>query len=124
MGQGDDELTNILEESPEDVNYKVGFDDRITYVSPSVKDLFGYEPGELIGINVKQVLTPQSYLKQREGMERAMGENSTKTDILMVEVIKKNGEKVPVEICARFDRDADGNMVGILGTAKVVKITF
>ena len=121
MNQDDDELFQILEESTSDVTYKVGLDDRFTYLSPTVKEMFGYEPEELVGVSIRDILTPEAYQKQREGMEKALGENRTEADVLVLEVKKKNGEKVAVEVCARFDKGADGQVVGILGTAKYVK---
>lgn len=103
----------------EDIVYKVGLDETITYISGPIEKLFGYKPDEVIGTNIKQLLTHESYIKQKEGMMKATTENRVHVDVLTVEVIKKDGEIILVDLCAKFEKDELGKVIGILGSASL-----
>ncbi len=103
----------------DEIVYKVDFDEKITYINGPVKKMFGYEPSEVTGINIKDILTPESYIRQKKGMMKAMTENRVHVDVLTVEIIKKDGGILLVDICAKFEKDDKGKIIGILGSASM-----
>jgi PAS domain S-box-containing protein len=116
-----DELYKLIADNFTDVIYTIGLDEKINFVSPSVEVLFGYKPQEVVGKSVKNFLTPESYRRQNEGMQKALLEQDAEvTEKLTLQAIHKNGELIWVEIHAKFLVNDDEKLVGILGIARDV----
>ncbi len=59
-----EERYRLLAESASDIIWVYDFKrDRLTYVSPSVENLCGYKPEELIGLSIAETMTEESYEK-------------------------------------------------------------
>ncbi|MDY0387175.1 MAG: PAS domain S-box protein [Methanolobus sp.] len=89
------------------------------YVNPSIYSMFGYLPEEWIGSKLsdhcdeKNFTMMTNYIKA--GLERTAGNPGV---VFQAEMMKKNGDKIPVEILAKIVRGDDGLPVAINGTTR------
>jgi PAS domain S-box-containing protein len=113
-----EEQYRLIAQYSADVIYKLTLKDgKYTYVSPSVMQLFGYTDKEILSLNPKEILTPQSYEKQRIGFIKDL-QNGISSSILELEAIHKDGHIVPVEIHVSLVRDEKGEPKEIVGVAR------
>jgi PAS domain S-box-containing protein len=108
----------LITEYSADVIYKMTIkDEKYTFVSPSVERLLGYTDKEALALKPRDVLTPGSYEKQRNELQKDL--RTGKLDsILQLEAVHKNGNIVPVEVHARLVSDENGNPAEIVGVAR------
>jgi PAS domain S-box-containing protein len=91
----------LLADATTDVIMRVGPDGRRLYVSPACRDLFGYEPEELIGLPAGQLVHPDhGDIWAAAGDERA---ETSRNGISRAtyRVVRKNGSTVWVEASRR-----------------------
>jgi PAS domain S-box-containing protein len=95
---------------------------RFTYVSPSVFNLRGFRPEELIGQPVAVSLTPASAEKVDKMLNNAIREfNAGKRENVMIgemEQYTKDGHTVWIEVIASFISDEAGNLVEMMGDSR------
>ena len=95
---------------------------RVTYVSPSVLGLAGYTVEEAMQLPLERLLTPASMQEARRtlaaGLAADAGHGRAGGRTLEVEVVRKDGATVWVELRIGFLRDADGVVRGILAVAR------
>jgi PAS domain S-box-containing protein len=114
----------LLADNIHDVIFILDMNLNYTYVSPSVKILWGYEPIEVVKQHAFETLTPSSMdLSVRVFAEIMELEKSEHRDInisrtLQLETIRKDGTIVWVEVKFSFIRDANQQSVGILGLTR------
>jgi PAS domain S-box-containing protein len=119
-----EERYRLLADNVSDVIWTMDLNFKFTYFSPSIKQLLGYTPEEIISKRPDEVLTPVSYelIKKviAEEMEIEMkGEgNLLRSRTVEVEEVRKDGTTLWVEIKASFLRDADNKAIGILGITR------
>jgi PAS domain S-box-containing protein len=94
---------------------------KIAYAAPSVERLLGYTPDEVMALPLTDLL-PESSLKE---VLSVIQEESEKLLVQMAEprtleirMFHKNGSVVWVEVPARFIRDSEDRIIGILGVAR------
>ena len=110
----------LLAENATDVIYTVGMDMRLTYVSPSVTRLLGFTVEEAMARTMRQAYTPEAFEKAMQifaeemAIESAGHGDPTRSRMLELELVRKDGNTVPAEgnFCAL--RDPTGKMIGIL----------
>ena len=100
-----------------DVFYRADSDGRIIVVSPSVKDLFGYEPDEVIG---QQLADYYFNPEDRQRFLCAIHDNGGQITGFSARLRRKNGSGVWISTSARTIRDASGDFVAIEGIARDV----
>ena len=97
--------------------------ERITYVSPSVFNLRGLTPEEVMAEPLQAGLTAASYqliaadLPDRIDAFEA-GDSSARTAITEVEQTQKDGSLVPTEVVTTLIANADGEVTEILGVTR------
>ncbi len=97
---------------------------RLTYVSPSVKELRGFTDSEAIGQTIEQILTPASRQKALELFEEEMAKErlqqgfQRRPRVEEFEQYRKDGSTVWTEVKMVFLRDDAGRPVGILGVTR------
>jgi len=101
-------------ESFEDVYYQTNMEGCIEIVSPSVFNVAGYRPDELIG---KSVLGIYAFPSDREKMISALLAHSYVRDFEMM-LKDKQGALKPASVSARFIYDEQGVPEGLFGTVK------
>ena len=95
-----------------------------TYISPSITRLLGYSVQEAMAKPMEEVFTPDSFKFAMEILEEELGiENREQKDLarsraLELEMIRKDGLIVPVEVNYTFLRDAEARPVELLAIAR------
>jgi len=116
----------LLAENSKDVIWVLGLDGRFTYVSPSVYDLRGYTPEEVLNQSLDQAVTPESLQMILERME--MLKEYFKANIKFldspvdeIEQFRKDGSKVWTEVVTKVIYDAEDKPVSILGVSRNIE---
>ncbi len=83
----------------------------ITFMNKRGADLLGWEESEVLGRSIDEVFhsdkkDPSFFHKSLEGNGDIFGET---------EILKKGGEKIPVEVFLSHLRDEEGNILGVTG---------
>lgn len=93
-----------------------------TYMSPSVFNLRGYRPEELIGRPVEESLTPASQEKVREMLGKAQDEirkgNMEKVVVGELEQYTKTGWTIWIEVIVSFVTDDEGEIIEVVGDSR------
>lgn len=113
-----EEQDRLIAEYSADVIYKLNIkEEQFTYVSPSVERLLGYSDKEALTLKPRDVLTPESYEKQRNELTTDL-QKSTSYNILQLEAIHKDGHIIPIEVHGRLVYDEKGQPVEIVGVVR------
>lgn len=118
-----EERYRLIAENVSDVIWTANLDLETTYISPSIQQLLGFNPEEIIGRPLGEVLPPASLGRALEilceELDREQKPQEPKdlnrSRVLELRQLHKNGSKVWTEIKARFLRDSQDRPVGILG---------
>lgn len=114
----------LLAENMRDVIFVQDLSFRVTYVSPSVKQLFGYTPEELRSRRLDETVTPESWERVKDSysyyLDRAMkGElDNEEIPTMEFEYIRKDGSTFWGEMKPSFLRDAQGDLIGSQGVIR------
>ena len=114
----------LLAENVSDVLWTTDINLNMTYLSPSATRLVGYSVEEYMAMTLEQMLTHTSFEKGvKVFAEQMAAEGSEQRDLsqhwtLEVELRRKDGSTVWVEVKVNFIRDADGRPAGLLGVAR------
>ncbi|MFW6111042.1 MAG: PAS domain S-box protein, partial [Thermoproteota archaeon] len=115
-----EEKFRLLAENSADVIYKLDIEsDNYEYVSPSVEKMFGYTPQEAKSLKTEEVLTPESFQRQRRVFEKDLARGKS-SRVLELEAIHKEGHIFPVEVHSTLITDEEGRPVSILGVVRDV----
>ncbi|MGY5872501.1 MAG: PAS domain S-box protein [Candidatus Thorarchaeota archaeon] len=119
----------LLAENVNDVIFTSDLELNLTYVSTSIELLLGYTSDELIGLSLIELMNPESVWVAieaiREGLQQE--KQSEKPHIrgeappLELQLKRKNGSEVWVEVNRNFIRDEDDKPIGVLGVARNIE---
>ena len=95
----------------------------ITYISPSVFQMRGFTPEEVMSTPVSASLTKESWERLLQQLERAAatwnkGDQRNQVQIVEVDQLHKDGHLVPTELVTVLRPDKDGKPAVILGMAR------
>lgn len=98
---------------------------RYTYVSPSITDMCGYAPDEVVGRALDCHLTPESAERVTRDVDQrlrriAAGDKNASVVVNELEQICKNGDVISTEIVSTYLLDADGVAHTVLGITRNV----
>ncbi|MFP4350290.1 MAG: PAS domain S-box protein, partial [Desulfococcaceae bacterium] len=97
----------------------------VRYVSPSVRQVLGYHPHEILDLDWARILTPagleifQTAIQYRLAMEKA-GRGDGAPRLFESDWIRKDGKRITAETTTRTLRDEDGRFAGIVGISRDV----
>jgi len=97
---------------------------RVTYTSPSVKNILGYTDNEVMNRPIQDFLTSQSFksmmdvLKEEMARERSRKTDPSRSRTLEVEQYRKDGSTVWTEVTASFLRDANDKAIAVIGVTR------
>ena len=118
------ERYRLLAERAEDVIWTVDLNMRPTYISPSITRLLGYSVQEVMTKPMEEIFAPVSFkvameaLKEQLGVENREQKDLARSRTLELELIRKDGSIVPVEVNYTFLRDAEARPVEVLAIAR------
>ena len=120
--QATEEKYRLIIENMTDVIWQTSTDLIITYVTPSVNKLLGYDPQELVGLSALYLLTSESQETIRDWYSAITSQldelNETNGDVLEVEFNRKDGTTVWTEVVTVPAFDNAGLFVGFQGIAR------
>jgi two-component system, NtrC family, sensor kinase len=112
------EQYELLAEHSADIIYRFNVkDERYIYVSPAVERILGYTDQEALALRPADVLTPESYEKQKHEMLKDF-ENGIPHRTLQLEAFHKDGHVIPVEVNAQLVNDKEGQPLEIIGVVR------
>ena len=114
----------LLADNVNDVIFVLDMNLRFTYVSPSVKTLMGYEQEDILTLLASEIITPTSWdlavrtLSEIMELEKAGKREIPQSQILQLEMRRKDGSTVWTEVKASFIRDEHQRPIGIIGVGR------
>ena len=118
------ERYRLLTETISDVIWTMDLDQRITYVSPSIRALTGYAVDEMERMELRDILVPESFALAREilleelRLEYQADLESATSRTLDLELMRRDGSTLWCEAKMSFLRDLRGRPTGVLGVAR------
>ena len=113
----------LVTDNVSDVFWTMDRSGKFKYVSPSVERMLGYTPGEALGMNLSEILRPESLeialrtIKERlRREETGNADNSEQRYELMHR--RKNGSTFWAEVTSSPMRDSEGQLTGFLGVTR------
>lgn len=105
----------ILVETSQDVIWSLDAEGRYTFVNAAVKQIYGYEPGEMIGRPFTDFIAPEHIAKGIAIFDHLLEGIS----IFQYEIshLTKDGKPIQLMFNAIAQQDCEGNVEGITGTA-------
>jgi PAS domain S-box-containing protein len=94
---------------------------RYQYISPSAERVFGYSEKEAMALKPQDVMTPESFQRQFDSLNGAMQAprgSRKNSEIMDLELVRKDGSTFWGEINARFILDDNGDPISILGVMR------
>jgi len=121
--QKSEEKYRLLTESITDVIWTSDLFLNYTYVSPAAEKLQGWRAEEYLGINAKDMITPESFRIASNILNEQLtiGEQTNdfnRSVILEIELFRKDGSTVWTEVTASFMLDESSRPVGLLGVTR------
>ncbi len=114
----------LLADNVKDVIFTLDLDLKYTYISPSVKDLRGYEPWEVIGTPIYKAVSGKSFefihkllLEKMEDYKTGKGVPMEEY-VLELELSHRNGNIIWTEVKASFILDHQKKPIGLLGVTR------
>jgi two-component system cell cycle sensor histidine kinase/response regulator CckA len=116
-------LYRTLAENIRDVIWTMDLNLRFTYVSPSAQAVQGWTPEEYRDLRLEDIIAPNSLRKVYGEFEKQMNLGAqtgsfTRSTMLEVELLRKDGLTVWAEVTASFLLGDDGKPLGILGVTR------
>ncbi|MFW9809977.1 MAG: PAS domain S-box protein [Candidatus Thorarchaeota archaeon] len=119
----------LLAENVTDIIFTSDLELNITYLSPSVELLLGYTADELQDQSIIELMSPESVWVAIEAVKTALEEEKTadqtltrgESPPLTIQLKRKDGSTIWVEVARTFMRDETSKPTGILGVARNIE---
>ncbi len=119
----------LLAENVTDVIFTSDLELNLTYVSKSVELLLGYTNVELDGMSLIELMSPESVWIAIKAIREALESEKDTDNIhprgdqppLVIQLKRKNGSQVWVEVTRTFIRDEHDTPIGVLGVARNIE---
>ncbi len=120
--QAIEEKYRLITENMRDVVWQTTPDLTITFVTTSIKKLLGYEPQEIVGRSVKDLLSPASQEHVHDRYPKIMRQlaelKEMDREVFVVEHIRKDGAPVWTEVVVDPTFDSAGQFLGFQGLTR------
>ena len=100
----------LISENTADVIYVYDAEGRITYVSPAIKTVLGFEPEERIGQTFKETSLSPEAMKRVGDLWAQAAKGHVEGGVYEIQQAKKDGTPVWTEVNARVLRNSDGSI--------------
>jgi PAS domain S-box-containing protein len=112
----------LFTENVSDFIWAINFSGKTTYVSPSVKQLLGYDPEEFARLTFRDYLTPESAQFAVRRVEKAVADmrpgRVLEAEIFQLQYRRKDGALFWAEVHSNGMYDERGALVGIQGVTR------
>jgi len=119
-----EEKYRLLADNISDLIWVLNLNMRFTYCSPSIKQMLGYTQEEYLLKRVEETVAPSSYESAIEAIAKELEidkkepRDLSRSRVMELELIRKDGSTVWAEVRATFVRDANGQAIEILGVSR------
>lgn len=123
--QASEERHRRLADHMLDVVWAIGLDGHFTYLSPSVEQLRGFSPEEVMALPLHQNFTPESFARVAEGLSKARDDVAAGRPVHFhaeLEEICKDGHTVWTEAKATSLFTNDGNFLEVVGISRDITL--
>ena len=114
-----DEKYRTIIENIEEGFFEVDLSGDFTFFNNSVCNITGYSAGELLGMNNREYTTPDNSQKMFNIMNKVYT-TAEPSDVTDIEIIRKDGTTITVELNAYLVQDQEGNPIGFRGVVRDV----
>jgi len=114
--RGSEEKYRRLVETITDLVFTLDQNGRFTYINPKVERITGHPVQDLIGHSFTEILAPEHIESTVDRFRRGL--SGEKISIYEVDLIHKDGKKIPVELNVTSLLDADNKPIGRTGVAR------
>jgi len=108
----------LLAENTADIIWSADADLKMTYVSPSVERILGYNQEEAYRSSLESMCTPSTYQMLMEKYRKVKAGRITDTLTLELEQVRKGGGIVPTEVSITPLFDGEGTFLGAQGVTR------
>ena len=112
-----EERYRFLVDNAPDIVFSADQQTRFIYLSDTIERVTGWRPDELVGETFDRLVTPGTMHVAAERWER-VASDPTVPQVLRVELMRKDGGTVPVEIHSVAQLDGNGDFAGVHGSAR------
>ena len=112
-----EEKYRLLIDNMAEVVFTIDLDGNFTFVSPQVESMVGYSISQLLFMNMSQLIAPE-YLPEIQKRLRARIQGEKDLPAYAFEIIKADGNRVPVEMQTTPVHDEKGTLVSVQGVAR------
>ncbi len=120
MWEGDEEQFRLIAESSRDMISRTDARGVCTYVSPACRDVLGYEPEELVGMSLFDLVPPDLASRNRALFDRAIATGTLMGGAFVTPLRRKDGKYAWIESTSQLLRDAEGRVVAIQASGRDV----
>ncbi|MEI7434666.1 MAG: PAS domain S-box protein [Methanomicrobiales archaeon] len=117
-----EEKYRLLADNSTDVIWTLGLDGSFTYVSPSIFQLRGYTPEEVMHQSLDEVVSRGSLAIVQEAIQKTLDEAKSgivsPPGVIEVEQPRKDGSSVWTEVVSKLLYDGSGNPAGFIGVSR------
>lgn len=120
-----EERYRLLAQNTQDVIWLADINLQLTYMSPAIEDLLGYNVSEALALRLEDMLTAEGFTQARRTLQAAFrrvekdAESAKQHTIrLETQMRRKNGELRWVEVNMVMLRNKHGRVVGIQGSTR------
>lgn len=100
-----------------DVIWSMDLKGNFTFITPSTERMIGYTVKEMLSMNLKQILTPESNKMVIDFISRGMKAGKKEPIVMELQQVCKDGSKMWCEVTAIFATD-DNRPSGIIGVTR------
>lgn len=108
----------LLADNSIDMIWKMDMSIAFTYVNPTVKGLLGYEIDEFIGTKLDQHFPPEEFKSVETIISEILRTNSEESESLEINMYKKDGSIIPLEVNGKLIFDESHTPIGFQGSAR------
>jgi PAS domain S-box-containing protein/putative nucleotidyltransferase with HDIG domain len=101
-----------------DVIWSMDLEGNFTFVTPSAERMIGYTLEEMLSLNFRHILTPESHAIAMELISQRMKMKKREPVVLEIQQVCKDGSKKWCEVTAIFSTDKDNHPGSIIGVTR------
>ncbi|MCP4340523.1 MAG: PAS domain S-box protein [Desulfobulbaceae bacterium] len=114
-----EEKYRLLSNNTLDVIWTMNLDLQFTYINKAVNSVTGHTPEEWVGSHLADHCDTKNFTIMEESIRQELAKDLKGVGVLFeAEMLKKNGEPMPVEVRGRVLFDKDGRSVGFQGVSR------
>ena len=104
--------------SMNDLVWIMDTDFNFTYMSPSIKNVLGYDVDDFVGKNITEVMSEENINKAKALYDVAIINQNRESWLIDINQMHKAGHMVMMEYIVRFLKDANDNITSMMGVGR------